>query len=50
MGKWEKWLNIFKRYKLQSTKQINHGDVMHSMVTVVHYTVACLKADNRVGL
>ena len=43
VGKWEKWLNVLKRYKLQTIKQISHGDVMYSMVTVVHYTVAYFK-------
>ena len=41
-GGWEKCMKVLKRYKL--TKQMTHGDIMYSMVTII---IAYLKVTKR---
>ena len=34
-GEWAKWMKVFKRYKLSVIRELSHGDLMYSMVTIV---------------
>ena len=39
VGRWAKWVKGLKRYKPPVTKQMSHGDIIYSMVTVVYKVV-----------
>ena len=35
-GSWAKWMRGIERHKLPAVKQMNHGDVVYSMATIVN--------------
>lgn len=38
-GRGVKWVKVVKRYRLLVVRLIRHGDIIHSMVTIVNNTV-----------
>ena len=40
-GRWMKWVKEIKRYKLPVIKQVSHGNVMYSMVTILYCIFEC---------